>query len=623
MSGIVGIVRLDGAPIDRELLRRMTNFMAFRGPDGRDIWCDGSVGFGHTLLRSTDESQEERQPFSVDGRVWITADARVDGQSDLIRKLADRCWTNLDHPTDAELILRAYDVWGEDCLQHLIGDFTFAIWDAPRKRLFCGRDHFGVKPFYYARVGGCLIFSNTLNCVRLHAGVSSELNDQAIGDFLLFNFNQDPRTTAFRDIQRLPPAHCLTWSDRQLRLNRYWTLATDGCIRYKRPSDYVDHFKELLRAAVSDRLRTDRVGVLMSGGLDSTTIAASSKEILANRSMPFDLRAFTIVYDRLLPDRERHFSSVAAGALGMPIHWLAGDDYRPFEQYNERRALPPEPEHAPFAAMWIDHLRQAATHSPMALTGYGPDCMLAYPMRAHIARCLCQGRLDCVVIALAQYVFAHGRFCHRAVTSSLKRCVQRHLQQSIYPHWLEPDFAKRCDLSRRWQETFDDGRPVHPTRQRAYRELTGPFWTSIFESCDAGVTGVAVDARHPFFDLRLVDFFLAIPPVPWCVNKRILRIATRGILPESIRRRPKAPLAGDPLVQAVRRKGALLKDEIIPAPALFKYVAVDKLTRITRKESSDKLWSTTVPLSLNVWLQQWAAVPVNGISGVVCEEVHQ
>src|SRR5205809_7842560 len=98
----------------------MTNFMAFRGPDGQDMWCDGSIGFGHTLLRSTDESQEEIQPFSVDGRVWITADARVDGQSELIRKLAHHGWTNLDRPTDAELILRAYDVWGEDCLQHLI-----------------------------------------------------------------------------------------------------------------------------------------------------------------------------------------------------------------------------------------------------------------------------------------------------------------------------------------------------------------------------------------------------------------------------------------------------------------------------------------------------------------------
>jgi asparagine synthase (glutamine-hydrolysing) len=596
--------------------------MAYRGPDAQEIHVDGSVGLGHALMHTGGDSHE-RQPFTLDGRTWITADARIDARAELMADLGIQDSQARQTIRDEELILRAYAKWGEDCLQHLMGDFAFGIWDGPRKRLFCGRDHFGVKPFYYARVGQCLIFSNTLNCIRLYPDVSAELNDQAIGDFLLFNFNQDPRTTAFRDIQRLPPAHHLTRSDRELRLKRYWTLPTDECIRYRRSSDYVDRFKELLRAAVSDRLRIDRVGVLMSGGLDSTTIAATSKEILAHRSTPFDLRAFTIVFDRLLPDKERHFSSVAAAALGMPIHQLTGDDYRPYERCTERKSLPPEPAHEPFAAMWIDHLRQVATHSPTALTGYGPDCMLAYPMRAHIARCLRQVRLDRVVTALAQYAFAHGRFCHHAVTSSLKRCVQRHLQQSIYPHWLEPDFAKRCDLPRRWQESLDDLRPVHPTRQRAYRELTGPFWTWMFESYDAGVTGIAIDARHPFFDLRLVEFFLAIPPVPWCLNKRLLRIATRGILPESIRRRPKAPLDGDSLVQAVRRNGALLKDEIIPAPALFKYVAVDELPRITGKEGSDELWSRTLPMSLNVWLQHLTAIPTNAISGTACEEVHQ
>ena len=119
-----------------------------------------------------------------------------------------------------------------------------------------------------------------------------------------------------------------------------------------------------------------------------------------------------------------------------------------------------------------------------------------------------------------------------------------------------------------------------------------------------------------------MEFFLAIPPVPWCVNKRLLRAATRGILPESIRRRPKAPLAGDPLVQAVRRNGAL-STEFVPAPALFKYVAVDELPRITGKEGSDELWSKTLPLSLNVWLQHLAAIPANAIFEVACEEVHQ
>lgn len=129
MSGIVGIVNLDGAPVDRTLLKRMTEFMAYRGPDGCDIWIDGHVGFGHMMLRTTTESLNERQPFSLEGQVWITADARVDSREDLIQKLPSEGSGDLRAATDVELILRAYQIWGEDCVERLLGDFAFAIWD--------------------------------------------------------------------------------------------------------------------------------------------------------------------------------------------------------------------------------------------------------------------------------------------------------------------------------------------------------------------------------------------------------------------------------------------------------------------------------------------------------------
>ena len=178
MSGIVGIINLDGKPVSRELLQQMTDFMAYRGPDGRGIWSDDYIGLGHTLLCATQESLKERQPFSLDNEVWITADARIDGRKELIGKLRSEVTANLNDVTDVELILRAYDRWGEQCVEHLLGDFAFAIWDGRKRQLFCARDHFGVKPFYYAQVGNSLILSNTLNCVRLHPAVSDELNEQ-------------------------------------------------------------------------------------------------------------------------------------------------------------------------------------------------------------------------------------------------------------------------------------------------------------------------------------------------------------------------------------------------------------------------------------------------------------
>ena len=199
MSGIVGIVNFDGAPVDRALLRRMTDSMAFRGPDEQRIWADGNVGFGHTLLRTTFESEHEHQPLTLDGRVWIVADARVDAQADLIAKLNARGEHVKRGVPDVELLLRAYRVWGEDCIEHLLGDFVFAVWDRPRQSLFCARDHMGVKPLYYVSIGQTLVFSNTLDCVRLHPKVSDKLNELAIADFLLFGLNlerdKDPGRT--------------------------------------------------------------------------------------------------------------------------------------------------------------------------------------------------------------------------------------------------------------------------------------------------------------------------------------------------------------------------------------------------------------------------------------------
>jgi asparagine synthase (glutamine-hydrolysing) len=186
MSGIVGLLNLDGAPVDRDLLRGMTEFMAFRGPDAQESWVDGAVGFGHAMLRTTFEQEREQQPCSLDGEVWITADARIDGRSELKQKLAARGRADLKAATDVELILHAYHAWGRDCVAHLLGDFAFAIWDGRERALFCARDHFGVKPFYYAHIGDEVVFSNTLNAVRLHPAVPAELNELAIADFLLF-----------------------------------------------------------------------------------------------------------------------------------------------------------------------------------------------------------------------------------------------------------------------------------------------------------------------------------------------------------------------------------------------------------------------------------------------------
>ena len=182
--------------------------------------------------------------------------------------------------------------------------------------LSCARDQFGVKPFYYADLGDLFFLSNTLDCVRLHPDVSGELNDAAVADFLLFGLNHDVATTTFRDIRRLPPAHFLSVSAERLRVERYWSAPVDGRIRYRHADEYVEHFQVLLQAAVADRLRINRAGILLSGGMDSSSIASVARELSGRPGGTTDLRAYTVVYDSLVPDREREYAREVAAFLG-------------------------------------------------------------------------------------------------------------------------------------------------------------------------------------------------------------------------------------------------------------------------------------------------------------------
>jgi asparagine synthase (glutamine-hydrolysing) len=600
MSGIVGIVNLDGRPVDRELLRQMTDFMAYRGPDAQEIWSEGSVGFGHTMLRTTRESFNEHQPVSLDGEVWITADARIDGRKELAGKLA----TDLAGLTDVELILHAYNVWGEKCLEHLLGDFAFAIWDGRKQRLFCARDHFGVKPFYYARAGDSFVFSNTLDCVRLHPSVSDELNDAAIGDFLLFGFNQEATTTTFADIKRLPPAHYLIWSEGVARIIRYWTLPTDGHIRYRRDDEYVEHFRELLKAAVEDRLRADNIAVSMSGGLDSTSVAAIAKGLLSKRPEPFDLRAFTMFYENLIPDVEHLYAEAAAKELGIPIHYFALDSYGLYDGWDKPELHYPEPHDYPLSAFFLDYLKRIVEHSKVMLTGDGGDPLLLFT-DSYLADSIKGFRIGRIAFYMAQHLFSYKRLPRFGFRTVLRRWRGTHAEwRPPYPRWLNEDFAAGLDLQARWKRIIENPFYIHPVRPEAYYHSVHPYWPDSFERNDPGVTGILVEARYPYFDLRLAVYLLAIPPMPWFVHKEILRRAMHGILPEMVRSRPKTPLRGEPLLEIVRRSGVEGLDRFLPTPKMNKYVAREAIPRIAGERDITKLWLNIRPLSLNYWLQR-------------------
>lgn len=486
----------------------------------------------------------------------IRATARIDARDELIAKL------NLHEPlTDEELILHAYKAWGDTCVKHLIGDFAFAIWDDQRNRLFCARDHFGVKPFFYTHSADSFSFSSTLNELRLDEHVSNTLNEIAIGDYLLFGVNQDLSTTVFRDIRRLPPAHTLTIENNQIKIQRYWTPSIPAEIRFRDPESYVERFSELLSLAVKDRLRIDRVGVSMSGGLDSTSVAAIAREHVP-------VHAFSVVHDSLIPDEERHYSTIATEHLKIPITHLNAAQYNLFDEQAPGDMDQPEPFLlSPLTAQFHTLLRLCGSFSPVALTGWDGDAFMHEPqikLRTRIAR----------MLRKSDY---HG----------------------FFPEWIDESFASRTDLRERAKKFWTKPAGKRPAAMSA---LNSKIWTSLFEGYDRGATRLNLEMRHPFLDLRLLEYLLAIPTAPWCVNKHILRRAMQDKLPDVVLNRLKTGLAGDPALQLVRRASVRWLDSFEVSPQLRAFVNLDRRRSVVEEESADALWASLRVFALNYWL---------------------
>jgi asparagine synthase (glutamine-hydrolysing) len=609
MSGIVGIVHFDGAPVDRHLLGRLTGFMAFRGPDAQEIWSEGKVGLGHALLKTTDESEHERQPFTLDSQVWIVADARVDARRELIPQLQAHGHENLSpDATDVELILRAYQTWGENCVERLLGDFAFAVWDGKQQRLFCARDQMGVKPFFYAQIGQKLIFSSSLDCIRQHPAVSDRLNDLAIADFLLFDLNQDLATTSFADIQRIPPAHTAQWSAGGVQMRRYWTLPIDEPVYFRKHDDYVDRFKELLDQAVDDRLRTKKVGVMMSGGLDSPTLAATACKILRGRSSNFEardcgVRAFTTVLDGVMDNREGYFAGLVAEHLGIPIHFFDRSEKLIDPDWETAEVRTPEPVlDATNLTLERREYQEMAAYSRVSFYGEGPDNALRHEWQAYLSSLLRRkqfarlAKSACQLAIQSRRIPFLGRFTH-----ALKTRFRAEPDPPGFPAWLNPELVSRLKLQERYEDIESSWTSPcpHPWRPDAYRSFNGLLWDRLFAQSDAEVTGAAIELRHPFVDLRLLRYMLAVPVVPWCNQKYLLRCAIRERLPAQSLRRPKSPATCDPLWEELRSTGI---STLSPASELERYV---DFIRVPDRVDQDMIgfWINLRARALNFWLR--------------------
>lgn len=604
MSGIVGIFHREGALVDRALLQASVATMTFRGPDENGLWCAGLIGFGHAMLRASVESRAEHQPAALLNRFWITADVRLDSRAELIASLTENGCRMAPSVPDPALLLHAYSVWGVRCVEHLRGDFAFAIWDATEQQLFCARDHFGIRPFYYADLGDLFLFSNTLNTVLFHPQVSDELNDRAVADFLLFGLNCNNSTTTFRDILRLPPAHSLVVSRAGLEHKCYWAPPTNGRIRYKRPSEYVEQFQSLLQEAVADRLRASPSGILLSGGLDSGTVAATAQKISARCGQPTALRSYTFVHELLVNDQEGPLARATADFLSIPNRVLPADASEPFARPADPAWGLPEPLDNPFSSGLAEDYRIIASECRVVFSGEGGDNLMHFQMLPYLRDLQHTGDWQRLAREVPAFLWIR-HFPWRGIRYRLQKCFGQDSLIPDFPGWLNPDFVERLQLKERWRAGNQLPIPqiAHPIHPKAHASLSLPQWTRMFETENASATHQPVDVVYPFLDLRLVHFLLALPPFPWFFQKRLLRQAMLGQLPEIIRTRQKTPLEGDPLVQRFQQYGGAWPSLPPWSDQLDRYINRSQFRGLRGTLTSEQVSLDARPHCFNFWLQ--------------------
>ena len=282
MSGFFGIFNRNGKPVDKKIAEDMLRSMSTWEPDEQDIWCEGSVALGHAMLWNTPESKYEHLPLNKDAYI-LTMDARIDNRDELLQQL-ELPNRSLDEIGDSEFILAAYEKWGEECPNHLLGDFAFAIWDKKKEQLFCVRDHIGIKPFFYFQSDELFVFSNDISILLKHSQIPKSLDDYTVAYFVKDQGIHSKYATFFDKIKKLPPATSMVIDENEIKTKTYWKIEETLIIRYDSFQEYTKKLRELFNDAVEVRMRTNYPMVShLSGGIDSSSIAVQAARKLKEK----------------------------------------------------------------------------------------------------------------------------------------------------------------------------------------------------------------------------------------------------------------------------------------------------------------------------------------------------
>lgn len=604
------MVRIESNPetaeTDRTTLAAMAGAIAFRGPDAQQEWTQNGTSFAFSFLATGPAPQAVTQPVTLDGETWFLGEARFDGRDELLQKLRQPGNSFSPALSDEELLLHFVARFGFAELPRLDGDFSFVLWKPREQRLIAFRDLTGARPFFYSHREGKLAFSNTLQALLADPEVSRrEYDPQFIGDFLLGAPHHDPERTVYREVRRLPAGSLLEFSPRGLWVRRVANLPIEDLLVLP-GSEVLEEFHRLFTAAVRDRLPARESTIFLSGGLDSTSIAAKIVELRKESSLAdaLMLHALCVDFQPLFDDPEGTYTSRFAEALGIPLRLVHSGDVLPFENWEHTLRHFPEPLPDPYAFLYLSYRAQISRWGRIVFSGDGGDELLRLQAAPYLRFLRTKRGLPAAAAVLARWLVSQRRLppLGFGIRSGLLRWLGGVPQEPSYPPWLASAFAQAWDLPARCREIWAAPLSPHPFNPKAYQLLNnGPF-PEVQEICEPTWTRVPLETRNPFLDRRLCRFLLRIPPIPWAMNKYLLRTATAGILPEEIRRRPKAPVRQDPLVLHVQaghwHPAAIEK----PPELLHAFVDWPLLLKRLGDDASTSLYVHLRPVALSRWL---------------------
>jgi asparagine synthase (glutamine-hydrolysing) len=559
MCGINGIALSSRSErrLDSGVLERMRDVLRHRGPDDEGIFIDGSVGLGHRRLSIVDVAAGH-QPMTVeDGVLRITYNGEIYNHADFRASLESRGHVYHTH-CDTETILHLYEDYGEACVDHLRGMFSFAIWDQLKRELFIARDRLGVKPLYYVHTGdGSLYFASEIKALLEAGAITPEINFAALPDYLA-NHSTSGEETLFRGVRRLLPGHTLLWRDGVLKIKKYWDVSFSKTIDAQRSDkDCIAEWADLFRTSVRLRLMADvPLGMFLSGGIDSSAIAAVMSgmvdEPIKTFSVAFAEReANELAYARMIAEAYKtnhHEVTVSPEEFFAVLPKLVWHEDEPLA-------------HPSSVALYFVSLL-ASQHVKVVLTGEGSDELLAG-----------YGRYRKTILNLAlgeRYRSLTPASVRGAVRNTIEGLPTSKVRQKLLRSFLSvaPDIESiyfdnfavfpltmQSDLlSPETQERVGRIDPYEGVRAALEetdakslldRLLYADIKTYLHELLmkqDQMSMATSVESRVPFLDHKLVEFTCSLPErlkLRGGTTKYILRESMKGILPEAILSRPK------------------------------------------------------------------------------------